>query len=130
MLHTLRLVVGDAAFWRALRTVQAEFADVPLSTAAFQSAVEAASGRDLDAFFDFWVYGEAVPVLKTRWDRSTRTLSWEIDGDEGTLDGLPFELLVLQDGSETVARATDGVASLPGDAEPDLWPVGVLVEVR
>ena len=130
VLHTLRLVVGDAAFWRALRTVQAEFADIPLSTAAFQSTVEAASGRDLDAFFDFWVYGEAVPVLKTRWDRSTRTLSWEIDGDEGTLDGLPFELLVLQDGSETVARATDGVASLPGDAEPDVWPVGVLVEVR
>ncbi len=26
--------------------------------------------------------------------------------------------------------ATDGVASLPGDSEPDVWPVGVLVEVR
>ena len=29
-----------------------------------------------------------------------------------------------------LARATDGVASLPGAEVPDVWPVGVLVEVR
>ncbi|GAB5536199.1 MAG: M1 family metallopeptidase [Rubricoccaceae bacterium] len=130
VLHTLRLVIGDDAFWSGFRAIQTDFADRPLSTAAFQSAFEAASGQDLNAFFGFWVYGDTVPVLDTHWDRPTRTLSWEIEGDSGTLAGVPFELMLLQDGEEVVALATDGVASLPGDSEPDVWPVGVLVEVQ
>jgi len=130
VLHALRLVIGDDAFWSGFRSIQTDYADLPLSTAAFQSAFEAASGQDLDAFFDLWVYGNTVPTLRTQWDRATRTLSWEIEGDSGTLAGIPFELLLLQDGEEVVALATDGVASLPGDSKPDVWPVGVLVEVR
>ena len=130
VLHTLRLTVGDDAFWQAMRGIQTEHADLPLSTAAFQSAVELASGQDLDAFFDYWVYGDAVPTLATTWDRATGTLSWEMEGDAGTLAGVPFELLLLRDGSQTVALATDGVASLPPGDAPDLWPVGVLVEVE
>ena len=129
VLHTLRLAIGEGPFWDAMRRLQTEHADLPLSTAAFQSAFEAASGQDLDAFFDLWVYGDTVPTLDTSWDRATRTLRWEITGDAGTLAGVPFELLLLQDGLQTVARATDGVASLPGDRAPDVWPVGVLVEV-
>ena len=130
VLHTLRMAVGEDAFWSGFRAMQTEFADVPLSTAAFQSVFEASSGQDLDAFFDLWVYSGSVPTLRTRWDRATGTLSWEIDGDNGTLAGVPFELLIRQDGTEVVALATDGVASLSGDSEPDVWPVGVLVEVR
>ena len=130
VLHTLRLAIGDDAFWQAMRRIQTEHADRPLSTAAFQSAFEAASGQDLDVFFDFWVYGDAVPTLDTNWDRATRTLSWEIAGDAGTLAGVPFELLVLQGDAQTVVAATDGVASLPSDSAPDVWPVGVLVEVE
>lgn len=129
VLHTLRLVLGEDAFWNGLRSVRTAFAERPLSTTAFQSALEESSGQDLDAFFDLWVYRGDLPTLDTRWDRATRTLSWEITGDQGTLAGVPFELLLRQDGAEVVARATDGVASLPGDSEPDVWPVGVLVEV-
>ncbi|MEO0558459.1 MAG: M1 family aminopeptidase [Bacteroidota bacterium] len=130
VLHTMRLTIGDEAFWAGWRSLQTDFADRPLSTAAFQSTFEAASGRDLDAFFDLWVYTGPVPTLRTRWDRATRTLAWEIEGDNGTLADVPFELMLLQDGEEVVALATDGVASLPGDGRPDVWPVGVLVEVR
>ena len=131
VLHLLRLTLGDDAFWPALRRVGEAYADRPLSTAAFQRALERASGRDLSAVFRVWVYGAGLPALETRWDRATRTLSWDVAGDEGTLDGVPFELYVRQGGGAgRFVAATDGVLSLPGDEAPTVEPVGILLRVE
>ena len=76
------------------------------------------------------VTGEGVPTLQTRWDRATGTLSWEIDGGWG-LERVGAELLVRQQGAtDQYVPLDDGVASLPGDAKPDVFPVGWLAEVR
>lgn len=130
VLHLLRLTLGDDVFWNALRQIQADFADRPLSTAAFQAALEEASEQDLDRLFAFWVYGEAIPTLRTRWDPASRTLSWEIEGDGGTLRGVPFELYVRQGGRSWFVPATDGRTTLPGEAAPRVEPAGVLLEVE
>ena len=131
VLHLLRLTLGDDAFWPALRRVRAAYADRPLSTAAFQREVERATGRDLDAVFRVWVWGRGLPTLQTRWDRPTRTLSWTVEGDGGTLDGVPFELYVRQgDGAGRFVPATDGVLGLSGDDEPVVEPVGILLRVE
>ena len=130
-LHLLRLTLGDAAFWPALRRVREAYADRPLSTAAFQRALERETGRDLGAVFRVWVYGAGLPALETRWDRATRTLSWGVTGDEGTLDGVPFELYVRQgDGAGRFVASTDGVVTLPGADAPTVEPVGVLLRVE
>lgn len=130
VMHLLHFTLGDDAFWTALRRVQTDFADRPLSTADFQAALEASSGRDLDALFRRWVTGEGLPTLRTRWDQPTRTLSWEIEGDDGTLNGVPFELYVRQGDRAWFVPATDGVMDLPGDAEPTVEPAGVLLTVE
>lgn len=130
VMHLLRLTLGDEAFWPALRTIQTEYADRPLSTAAFQEALEAASGRDLDDLFRRWVYGRGVPTLRTRWDRASRTLAWEVEGDGGTLAGVPFELYVRQGDASWFVPATDGVFSPPGDRRPEVEPVGILLDVE
>ena len=130
-LHLLRLTLGDAAFWPALRRVGRDYADRPLSTAAFQRALERETGRDLGDVFRVWVYGRGLPVLRTRWDRPTRTLSWTVEGDGGTLDGVPFELYVRQGrGAGRFVSATDGVLDLPGDDAPVVEPVGLLLRVE
>ncbi len=130
VLHLLRLTLGEDAFWRALRRVQIDFADRPLSTADFQATLEDVSGRDLDALFERWVYGEGVPTLRTHWDAATRTLAWEIEGDESTLDGVPFELYVRQGGRAWFVPAMDGVKGLPGDEAPTVEPAGLLLTVE
>lgn len=130
VMHLLRLTLGDGVFWPALRAVQADFSDRPLSTEAFQASLEAASGRDLDALFQRWVYGEGVPTLRTRWDRASRTLAWEVEGDGGTLSGVPFELYVRQGDDSWFVPATDGVFSPPGDRRPEVEPVGILLDVE
>ncbi|WP_420455225.1 M1 family aminopeptidase [Rubrivirga sp.] len=128
--HLLRLTLGDAVFFGALRQIQVDFADRPLSTADFRQALEAASGRDLGPLFDYWVDGEGVPTLRTRWDAPTRTLSWSVEDDGGTLAGVGFELYVRQGDRAWFVPATDGVFSPPGDDRPTVEPSGLLMTVE
>ena len=55
VLHELRILLGEAAFWDAIRAYTREFAGQSVTTADFQRAVERSSGTRLDAFFDEWV---------------------------------------------------------------------------
>ena len=128
--HLLRLTLGEDVFYRAVRRIQVDYADRPLSTAAFRSALEDASGRDLGPLFERWVTGQGLPTLAVSWDRATRTLSWSIEDDAGTLEGVPFELRVSQGDQSWFVPATDGVFSPPGDRRPDVEPVGILLTVE
>jgi aminopeptidase N len=66
VLHMLRGVIGDEAFFRFLR----DYANDPglaqglVTTAEMISHAEAAAGRDLDAFFTPWLETDAVPQVR------------------------------------------------------------------
>ncbi len=128
--YLLSLALGEDVFYPALRAVAADYADRPLSTEAFRASLEQTAGRDLGPIFDRWVWGEGRPTLRTRWDRDTRTLAWEIEDDGGSLAGLPFELRIAQGDDVWFVPVTEGVFTPPGDDRPDVEPVGVLLKVR
>ena len=130
-LHILRLTVGDAAFFAALRATLVAYDDAPLATASFQAELEEASGVDLDALFETWAYSTNLPTLKTRWDRGTRTLSWELGGASGGLSGIGLELYIAQDDASGVYVPLDaGTATLTGGKAPEVYPVGWIADVR
>jgi len=60
-LHTLRLEVGDATFFRILKTWAATHKYGNVSTGQFTRLAEKLSGRDLDALFDAWLYNGGKP---------------------------------------------------------------------
>jgi aminopeptidase N len=62
-LHALRVDLGDAAFFEALRTYADRYAYATASTADFITTVEEVSGRDLAGFFDAWLLGDGIPDL-------------------------------------------------------------------
>ncbi len=67
VLHVLRGLVGDAAWWKGIRGyVAAHKLDV-VETDDFRKAMETASGKDLTWFFDQWVFKAGHPELKVRW---------------------------------------------------------------
>ena len=117
-------------FFAALRRLARDYADRPLSTDALRILLEEESGRGLDGFFAYWVYGTRIPELRIAWDRSAQRLTWRIEGDAGTLDGVPVELLIQQDGHTEVVNVLNGEAVLPGADEPRVLPVGVLMDVH
>lgn len=130
VLHLLRRMLGDDVFFRAIKRTAAAYAGRPLSTDAFQALLEAESGRALTAVFDVWVYGEALPVLETRWEAEARRLSWAVTGDAGTLDGVPVLLQVRQNEQVHYVPLADGAVMLDADAEPEVKPVGVMLRVE
>jgi hypothetical protein len=69
VLHMLRGVTGDDAFFRGLRAYQDAHRYGKAGTDDLREALEAASGKDLGAHFQAWVLGTGIARLRYRWSR-------------------------------------------------------------
>lgn len=76
VLHTLREEVGDEAFWKAVHLYLDRHRFASVETTDLLKAMEESSGRDLDWFFDQWVYMGGHPKLAVRqlWNEQNKTL--------------------------------------------------------
>ena len=132
VLHTLRWLIGDDAFFRALRRMAYPDSAVVrttdgsvvrfASTVDFETIVKTESGQDLDWFFDVYLHRPELPSLRTEQSGGRLTLEWT------TASGAPFPLPVeVRIGGEVrrvampAGRATIPV---PQDAEVTVDPVG------
>jgi len=70
VLHMLRHVMGDQAFFAALRTYVTSFAFGNATTEQFRDVCESVYGTDLDWFFQQWIYGRFRPVYEYSWQDS------------------------------------------------------------
>ncbi len=66
VLHMLRRLVGDEAFFRGIRSFYAEWRFRKAGTDDFRVAMTRASGQDLTAFFEAWIFRTAIPRLQVR----------------------------------------------------------------
>jgi aminopeptidase N len=64
VLHMLRRLMGDEAFFRGLQQFYREQRFRKAGTDDFRRAMEEASGRPLQRFFDEWIDGTALPKLR------------------------------------------------------------------
>jgi aminopeptidase N len=67
VLHMLRGVIGDEAFFAALGAYRERFEYRSATTEDFREVVEEVWGEDLDWFFDQWVYGGGAPAYRYGW---------------------------------------------------------------
>ncbi len=67
VVHMLRHVIGDAAFFDLLPSYHAAHAYGNVSTTDFRLAAETEWGQDLAWFFDEWVYGAGRPAYQWGW---------------------------------------------------------------
>jgi len=112
VLNMLRVYLGDDLFWKAIRHYAASRRGTNVITADLQRAIEEATGRNLDWFFDQWVYGAGHPQLSGSyaWDDAARTAKLSLkqtqSGDKVTeAFRLPLRLdFKLEDGSWSSSR--------------------------
>jgi hypothetical protein len=64
VLHMLRRVVGDDAFFRGLRRFYAENRFRKAGTHDLQRAMEHESGKSLERFFERWIYDVGLPRVR------------------------------------------------------------------
>lgn len=116
VLHTLRMLIGDAAFWAATRQLVYGRTDPEpgnlqprhVTTADFIAAVNAAAGEDLGWFFDAYVFQAALPDLVTEREGGRMTLEW-VTGAGGAFP-MPIEIEV--DGALHTVAMTGGSGEL------------------
>jgi aminopeptidase N len=116
ILHTLRNLIGDDAFFRATRRmvygtdtpVPGHFQPRWSSTKEFIGIANDVSGRDLQWFFNAYLYHAALPELVEVRDGDTLRLRWKT-GDDGAFP-MPLEVRV-NDRMEKLAM-TDGHGEL------------------
>lgn len=130
VLHTLRYLIGDEAFFEALRRMaypdsalrqvtdgaQCRFA----TTRDFITIAERAAGQELDWFFDVYVRQAALPRLVTERQGDTLTLRWDAPGDRP----FPMPVEVEIGGATRRVEMSSGEATLsvPDGAEPVIDP--------
>jgi aminopeptidase N len=80
VLHMLRGMLGDDAFFEGIRAYYRRFRHTAVLTEDFQRIMEEASGQDLDWFFEQWIHRPGYPILQVeeRWV--------PIDGTGGTAE--------------------------------------------
>jgi aminopeptidase N len=73
VLHMLRRLVGDEPFYRGLQRFYTASRFKKVGAEELRSAMEMETGRNLDRFFERWIYGSTLPKLK---------FAYRVDGSE------------------------------------------------
>ena len=68
VLHMLRRLVGDEAFFAGVRKFYTEWRFKKAGTDDFRVAMESVCGQDLKPFFESWIYGLAIPRLRFSYE--------------------------------------------------------------
>jgi aminopeptidase N len=116
VMHTLRGLIGDEAFFRSVREMvygtsdprPGQFLPRYGTTPEFIAIVKRVSGRDLDWFFQAYLYQAALPELQATRSGTTLQLTWKTE--KNTPFPMPVEVRV---GQRTVTvPMTDGHGSV------------------
>lgn len=109
ILHMLRGMIGDEAFWAGIRSYYRAHQDGHATTADFRGEMERASGRDLRVFFDQWLTRGGLVRLDGDWNYSADSKSIAIrltQRDRARLFAMPLQVGVYAAGSNTPAITT------------------------
>jgi len=79
VLHMLRERLGAPVFDEAIRSYYAEFVNGNAETADLRRHLEEASGQDLEAYFDQWLFQGGIPRLDVRWWRDEDEVAVRIE---------------------------------------------------
>lgn len=120
--HSLRLLIGDDAFFRSVTRLvygrpdpqPGNFAPRYATTNEFLAIVNEESGQDLNWFFRGYLYNAALPDLRKTREGDTLRLEW-VTGDGGVFP-MPVEIEI--DGRLTTVPMTGGRGQItvPADA--------------
>ncbi len=131
VLYMLRHLLGDHRFFRSIRRYVATNQDKNVVTHDLVEAIAEETGRNMDWFFDQWVYRPGHPKLKVNWswDQQQKIASVTVKQQQDTEDGTPiYRLPVTIDFKPARGRAqafdvevteTEQTFAFPLNARPE-----------
>ena len=112
VLHMLRNYVGEDNFRNGIRNYYNKYYNSNTTTEEFKLEMENASGKDLDKFFDQWLYKGGIIILDISWSYNERLKQIEIKldqvQDDGYLFEMPVELQLIYDNKSRIEKIIYG----------------------
>jgi len=134
VIHMLRHVLGESAFFTALQQYQSTWGYQSATTEDFRDVCEAVSGRDLDAFFNEWIYGEYYPIYRPTWTSTpaggggydvtltlAQTQAWQIFN-------MPVDVTISTSGGDQTFVVRDSLASQQFVLHVAAQPTGLAID--
>lgn len=79
VVHMLRHVLGEDAFWNGMKGYLADNAYGSTTTSDLITAFESSSMQELDWFFDTWVYDWGYPSYQLSWGSEQSGSEWDVE---------------------------------------------------
>jgi aminopeptidase N len=91
VLHMLRSLVGDEPFFKTLSHFLHRYAFDTVDTADFIRSVKTVTGRNLDWFFDQWLFKPGHPVfeVKSEWNAASKVIRLNVAQVQDFSRGVP-----------------------------------------
>ncbi|MFH1936909.1 MAG: M1 family aminopeptidase [Bacteroidota bacterium] len=138
ILHQLRWVIGDSAFFTAINNYlhDPDLAFGFARTTDLKAHLEATSGQDLTWYFEDWYTGQGFPSYQIQWDQAGDTITLKIDQTQShpsvSFFELPLSILIMNEMQDTTLRLDHTFSGetfmihLPFSVDsvlfdPDLW---------
>jgi len=129
VLHMLRHILGDNTFWLGIQSYYSEFQNKNVLTEDFQKVIEKVSGKDLNWFFQQWIYQPGQPEYNWTWNFNLKNnnLFIKIDQvqDDGTFFKMPVDIGIYSEGNKIPEIKTlelhkpENIFNFSLDSEPD-----------
>src|SRR5207245_1728200 len=137
VLHMLRGLVGDSAFFQGIRDYYRRYRDSTALSEEFQRVMELAAGRQVDWFFEQWLRQSGYARLDVVWrhDSAAHQVRLDVSQAQAATWGtfrLPRVTIEVRD---AVGAAVQRTVSVEGrrsvaivDVPPALTPVDVRID--
>lgn len=114
VLHMLRWVIGDQAFFNTLQTLNKDYAWKSVTSDEFQKEAEKVSKQELTYFFALWVTSTGVPQFKRSWATYRTADGYQVVGkvqQDLDLFRMPVEVRIYSHGRKPVDERVDMVGT-------------------
>ncbi len=136
VLHMLRGLVGDSAFFAGIREYYRRYRDSTALSEDFQRVMENAGGRPLDWFFQQWLRQPGYPRLDVAWrfDSTTHQVRLDVSQVQSATGGA-FRSRLTIDVRDAAGAAVNRTVSVEGrrsvaivDVPPSFTPAEVRID--
>ena len=134
VVHMLRYVLGDDAFFSALQNYYETYKYGNVITDEFQAEMEDGYGNDLDWFFDTWVYEAGYPEYFYSWTAINPNDYWIITIDllqsqqNAPMFTMPVEFYLGNSIADTVVTFWNDQANQTFIVELEFYPTEVIFD--
>lgn len=114
VLHMLRNEIGDTHFWMGLNAFYQRYKHGNASTNDFKRVMASISGKNLDVFFNQWLFKHGQPKLKTFWIYHDNKVRLTLDQLQDQVFEFPLDIaLIHKDGTKEIETIMVRHKSLP-----------------